>query len=67
MGSTHTEVPSPGVNVVIGFAAQGKHVRFESAVASVLHTLPFGFNPGHATGTQNIRPKPEFKPMKSIQ
>ncbi len=61
MGSTHTEVPSPG------FAAQSKHVRFESAVASVLHTLPFGYNPGHATGTQNIRPQPEFEPMKSIQ
>ncbi len=48
----HTEVPSPGVDAVIGFVA-----RFDSAGASALHTtLPFGFNPGDAlTGTQGIR------------
>ncbi len=29
-------------------------VRFESARDSTLHALPFGFNPGDATGTQGI-------------
>ncbi len=38
----------------IGFAAQRKPIRFESAGASALHTLPFGFNPGDATGMQGI-------------
>ncbi len=38
----------------IGFAAQAKPARFESAGASSLHTLPFGFNPGDATGMQEI-------------
>ncbi len=28
--------------------------RFESTGASALHTLPFGFNPGDATGTHEI-------------
>ncbi len=37
------------------FAAQAKLTRFENAGASVFHTpLPFGFNPGDATGTQGI-------------
>ncbi len=40
-------VPSPGVDAFIGFAAYVKLVlRFESARASALHTLPFGFNSG---------------------
>ncbi len=38
----------------IGFAAQAKLVRFVSAGAFALHTLPFGFNPGDATWTQGI-------------
>ncbi len=54
MGSLHTEVPSPGVAALIGFVAQAKPVRFESARTSALHTLPFGCNPGDATGTQGI-------------
>ncbi len=29
-------------------------VRCESAGASALHTLPFGFNPGDAAGTQGM-------------
>ncbi len=48
----HVELPSHGVAAFIGFAAQAKPVRFESAGASTLHTLPFSFNPGDATGTQ---------------
>ncbi len=48
------EVPSPGVTAFICFAAQAKPIRFESAGAPALHTLPFGFNPGDATGTQGI-------------
>ncbi len=47
-------VPGPGVAKFIGFAAQAKLVRFESTEASALHTLPFGLNPGDATGTQGI-------------
>ncbi len=35
----HTEVPSPGVAVFIGFAAQANLARFESARASTLHIL----------------------------
>ncbi len=54
MGIMHTEVPSFGMAAFIGFAAQAKHVRFVSAGAFALHTLPFGFNPGDATGTQGI-------------
>ncbi len=41
----HAEVPSPGVAAFTGFADQAKPVRFDSAEASPLHTLPFGFNP----------------------
>ncbi len=48
--SLHAEVPSPGVAVFIGFAAQAKLVWCESTEASALHTDPFGFNPGDATG-----------------
>ncbi len=44
----------PGVAAFIAFAAKAKSARFESAGASNLHTLPFGFNPGDATGTQGI-------------
>ncbi len=55
MGRKHAEVPSPGVVAFTGFAAQANPVRFESAVASALHILPFSFNPGDAvTGTQGI-------------
>ncbi len=50
----HTEVPNLGVAAFSGFAAQVKLVRFDSAGTSVLHTLPFGLNPGDATGTQGI-------------
>ncbi len=46
--------PSPGVAACRGFAAQAKPVRFKSAGASALHTLPFGFNPGDAMGMQGI-------------
>ncbi len=47
-------LPSPGVAAVFGFAAQAKLARFMSAGGFALHTLPFGFNPGDATGTQGI-------------
>ncbi len=50
----HAEVPIPGVGAFIDFVAQAKPVRFESAGAFALHTFPFGFNPGGATGTQGI-------------
>ncbi len=46
--------PQSGVAAFIGFAAQAKLVRFVSAGAFALHTLPFSFNPGDATGTQGI-------------
>ncbi len=46
--------PRPGVAALIGFTAQAKPVWFGSTGASALHTLPFGFNQGHATGTQGI-------------
>ncbi len=52
VGSYYTAVPSPGVAAFIGFAAQVKPIRLESAEASTCHTLPFGFNPRDATGTQ---------------
>ncbi len=45
------EIRSPGVATIIGLAAQVGLVRFESAGASTLH---FSFNPGDATGTQEI-------------
>ncbi len=54
MENKHTRVPSPGVAALIGFAAQTKPVQFESATASTLHTLRFGFNPGGATATQGV-------------
>ncbi len=54
MGIMHTKVPSLGVAAFIGFAAQAKLVRFGSAGTFALHTLPFGFIPGDATGTQGI-------------
>ncbi len=50
----HVEVPSPGVAAFIGFAAQAKPVRFESAGAPVLHTITLGFKPGDTTGEQGI-------------
>ncbi len=46
--------PSHGVAAFIDFTAKAKLVRFESAGAFALHTFPFGFNPGGATGTQGI-------------
>ncbi len=48
------EVPSPGVAEFTGFVAQAKPARFVSAEALALHTLPFGFNSGDATGTPGI-------------
>ncbi len=54
MGIWHTEVPSPWVAAFIGFAAQAKLAWFVRAGASALRTLPFGFNPGDATGTLGI-------------
>ncbi len=47
-------VPSPDAAAFTGFTAQAKPVCFESAEASSLHTLPFGFNPGDATTTQGV-------------
>ncbi len=44
MSRQHADVPSPDVAEFIGFAAQFKLGRFESAGASALHTLPFGLN-----------------------
>ncbi len=46
-----TEAP---VATFTGFVYESKLTRFESAGASALHTLPFGFNPGGATGTQGV-------------
>ncbi len=40
----HGEATSPGVVELIGFAAQAKHVQFESAGVPALNTLNFGFN-----------------------
>ncbi len=48
VGST-LRSPSPGVVAFVGFAAPAKLTPFESAGASALHTLQFGFNPGDAT------------------
>ncbi len=45
---------SPDVAAFIDFADEAKLIRFESAGAFALHTFPFGFNPGGATGTQGI-------------
>ncbi len=49
-----TEVPSPGIAAFIGFAMQAKPIRFESAGAFALHTLPIGLNSGDATGMQEV-------------
>ncbi len=48
--------PCPGVAAFIGLPAQAKLARLKSAGAFAIriHTLPFGFNPGDATGTQGI-------------
>ncbi len=54
MGRWHTEVPSHGVPAFIGFAAQSKPARFESAEAAAFYTFPFAFDPSDATGTQGI-------------
>ncbi len=54
MGRQHAAVPSPGVAAFIGFAAQATLARFVSAGAPTLYTLPFGFNPGDATGMEEI-------------
>ncbi len=54
MEGYHSEVTSPGMVVLIVFAAKVKPARFQNAVASALHALPFGFNPGDATGAQEI-------------
>ncbi len=37
---------SSGVGAFISFAAQAKHVQFESAGAAAFRTLPYGLNPG---------------------
>ncbi len=49
-------VPNSGVAALIGFAAQTKLIRFESARASAIHTSPplFGLTPGDATGTHQV-------------
>ncbi len=48
-------VLNPGVAALIGFAAQTKLIRFESARASAIHTPPlFGLTPGDATGTPGV-------------
>ncbi len=54
MGNKHTEIPSPCIATVIDFVDQAKPARFESAGASALHTLPFGFNRGDVTRTQGL-------------
>ncbi len=46
----HTEVPSPDVAALTGFAVQVKLARFMGAGASAIETLRFGFNPFNATG-----------------
>ncbi len=46
--------PSPDGAAFNDFAAKAKLVRFESAGTFALHTFPFSFNPGGATGTQGI-------------
>ncbi len=53
-GSTPRSQVCPGVAAFIGFAVKAKLVRFESAGSSALRNLPFGFNPGDATGAQKI-------------
>ncbi len=46
--SGYFQIPISGIVTFIGVAAQAKPARFEGARASVLDTLPFGFNPGDA-------------------
>ncbi len=42
MGSEHTEVPSPDVAALTGFAVQAKLTHLKSVGAAALHTpLPF--------------------------
>ncbi len=43
-----TEALNPGVAAFIGFEAQAKFARFESAGTSTLRSPSFGFNPGDA-------------------
>ncbi len=52
MGRQHIEVPSPDLAAFIGFAAQAKLARYESAGVSAFHALLIGFNPSDAMGTQ---------------
>ncbi len=52
LGAVEDRRLSRGVAAFIGFAAEAKFVRFESAGTFAFHTFPFGFNPGGATGTQ---------------
>ncbi len=52
MEGYHSEVTSPGMVLLIAFAAKAKPVSFQNALASALHALSFGFNPGGATGTE---------------
>ncbi len=47
-------VPGIGVAAVIGFAAQSKPARFESAGASVLDIFSVGVNPDDATEAQEF-------------
>ncbi len=54
MGRQHTKVPSPGVAAFIGLAGQIKSVGLVSAGTPALQTLPFGSNPGDATGTNDL-------------
>ncbi len=54
MDSEYTEVPSPDVAALIGFAAQTEPVRFVSAGAPAFYTLSVGFNPGDAKGSQRM-------------
>ncbi len=53
-GAVEDRFLSRSVAAFIDFAAKAKLVRFESAGTFALHTFPFGFNPGGATGTQGI-------------
>ncbi len=52
MGKQPAEAPSPGVAAFIGFAAQAKPVRFESAGVSAFHAHTF--NLGDTAGAQGI-------------
>ncbi len=52
MGSKHTEVLSPGVAALIGFAVQAKPAQFVTIEASAHHTLSLKLKLGDATGMQ---------------